>query len=259
MSNMNADFAAPSQLSQVMSPNAHDAVPGEASESAWMATLPRRGAADGGAQALQDGPQMKQEKMTLRPLNTGRPEAYENWRRATLAAVACRAGGDPMVMKYIEKIDDQDVPTEELGAAAQELSNIRSIDMHLYVGILECVEGPRCDAVLDRIHASVPLGHGCVALRALDREFQRSSARLKVAATAELLHLEPSSQGADAMDAFLARFRALLTRAGEEHVGPAAQIGILRKATAGHPVLGAVVAAWKHNDGANVRKLLESL
>ena len=96
-------------------------------------------------------------------------------------------------------------------------------------------------------------------MRRLDHEFQRSGARSKVAATAELLHLSPGGAGAAAMDSFLSRYRALLAAAGAENVGPAAQADVLQRATVGHAVLGHVVAAWRHAGDQDPKVLLEKL
>ena len=48
-------------------------------------------------------------------------------------------------------------------------------------------------------------------------------------------------------------------RAGEDNVGPASQVDILQRAAAGHPVMGAVVAAWKHNGGQGPKTLVGNL
>ena len=82
--------------------------------------------------------------------------------------------------------------------------------------------------------------------------------RQRAAATADLLQLAPSGPRAADVDDFLARYRALLSRTGTD-VGPAVQADILQRAAAGHPVLGAVAAAWKHGDGEDADLLLERL
>ena len=196
--------------------------------------------------------------ITLRPLNVGKPESYENWRKGAQAAVACRAGVDQVAMDYLAEIDNPQRPNEELVAAVKQVPALRVLDMHLYLAILDCIDGDRRDTVLDRVHARAKLGEGCVALRCLDSIFQRSSTKQRAAATAEILHLTPRGSGATAMDDFLARFRTLLSRAGTG-VGPAVQADILQRAAAGHPVLGPVAAAWKHGDGEDAQLLLERL
>merc|ERR1712074_477574 len=135
---------------------------------------------------------------------------------------------------------------------------LRVLDMLLYTAMLHCIEGGRRETVLNRIHATVAFGQGGVALRCLGKVFQRSSVRQRAAATAELLQLAPCGQGAADVDNFLARYRALLSRTGAD-VGPAVQADILQRAAAGHPVLGAVAAAWKHGDGVDAGLLLERL
>ena len=105
----------------------------------------------------------------------------------------------------------------------------------------------------------MPFGHGAAAVRCLDREFQHSGARSKVAATAELLHLAPAGSSAAALDSFLTRYRSLLAAAGVDNVGPAAQADVLQRAAVGHPVLGPVVAAWRHAGDHDPAVLLERL
>ena len=63
---------------------------------------------------LETSNHLPQESQTagLLPLDVGKPEAYENWRRSAQAAVACRAGVDPVAMEYIAEIDNQ----QRLGA-----------------------------------------------------------------------------------------------------------------------------------------------
>ena len=61
------------------------------------------------------------------------------------------------------------------------------------------------------------------------------------------------------MEAFLAKFKALLMRAGEDYVGPAAQANVFQRAAAGSPLMGAIVAAWKHNDGQGPKTLVDNL
>ena len=203
---------------------------------------------------LPDG----RDRLVLLPLDVGKPETYENWRRSAQAAVACRAGVDPVAMEYIAEIDNPQRSDAQLAGAAQKLPALRVLDMLLYTAILHCVEGGRREAVLDRIHATVAFGQGGIALRCLDKVFQRSSVRQRAAATAELLQLAPRGPTAADVDGFLARYRALLSRTGAD-VGPAVQADILQRAAAGHPVLGPVAAAWKHSDGVDAALLLERL
>ena len=203
---------------------------------------------------LPDG----KDRIVLLPLDVGKPETYENWRRSAQAAVACRAGVDPVAMEYIAEIDNPQRSDAQLAGAAQKVPALRILDMLLYTAILHCVEGGRREAVLGRIHATVAFGQGGLALRCLDKVFQRSSVRQRAAATAELLQLSPCGPRAADVDDFLARYRALLSRTGTD-VGPAVQADILQRAAAGHPVLGAVAAAWKHGDGADAGLLLERL
>ena len=217
-------------------------------------TAQRQARGDEAGTKVADG----KDRIFLRALDAGKPEAYDNWRRSAQAAVACRAGVEPVAMEYLAEIDNPRRTDAELTAIAKQVPALRVIDMHLYTAILDCIDGHRRDTVLNRIHASVGFGEGGLALRCLDRIFQRSSVKQRAAATAELLHLAPSGPGAMAIDDFLARFRTLLSRTGTD-VGPAAQADILQRAAAGHPVLGAVAAAWKHGDGEDAGLLLERL
>ena len=141
--------------------------------------------------------------MALLPLDVGKPGAYENWRRSAQAAVACRAGVDPVTMEYIAEIDNPQRSDAQLAGAAQKVPALRILDMLLYTAILHCVEGGRREAVLDRIHATVAFGQGGLALRCLDKVFQRSWARQRAAATAELLQLAPRGPTAADVDGFL--------------------------------------------------------
>ena len=198
------------------------------------------------------------DRVVLLPLDVGKPEAYENWRRSAQAAVACRAGVDPVAMEYLAEIDNPHRADAQLADAAQQVTALRILDMLLYTAILHCIEGSRRETVLNRIHAAAAFGQGGLALRCLDKIFQRSSVRQRAAATAELLQLAPRGSRAADVDDFLARYRALLSRTGTD-VGPAVQADILQRAAAGHPVLGAVAAAWKHGDGEDAGLLLERL
>ena len=222
----------------------------------------RQGAAHQQARSAEAGAhadtKLADGKIVLRALDVGKPEAYDNWRRSAQAAVACRAGVDPVAMEYLAEIDNPLRSDAEVAAVAKRVPMLRVIDMYLYTAILDCIDGHRRETVLNRIHASVGFGEGGLALRCLDRVFQRSSVKQRAAATAELLHLTPSGPGAAAMDDFLARYRTLLSRTGAD-VGPSVQADILQRAAAGHPVLGAVAAAWKHGDGEDAGQLLERL
>ena len=215
---------------------------------------PQTGGAEVASAKLADG----KDRIVLLPLDVGKPEAYENWRRSAQAAVACRAGVDPVAMEYIAEVDNPHRADAQLADAAQKVPALRILDMLLYTAILRCIEGSRRETVLNRIHASVAFGQGGLALRCLDKIFQRSSVRQRAAATAELLQLAPRGSRAADVDDFLARYRALLSRTGTD-VGPAVQADILQRAAAGHPVLGAVAAAWKHGDGEDADVLLERL
>ena len=103
------------------------------------------------------------DRIVLLPLDVGKPETYENWRWSAQAAVACRAGVDPVAMEYIAEIDNPQRSDAQLAGAAQKLPALRVLDMLLYTAILHCVEGGRRKAVLDRIHATVAFGQGGLA------------------------------------------------------------------------------------------------
>ena len=80
-------------------------------------------------------------------------------------------------MEYVAEIDNPQRSDAQLADAAQEVPTMCVLDMLLYTAILLCVEGGRCEKVLKRIHASVALGQGGLALRCLDKVFQRPSVR----------------------------------------------------------------------------------
>ena len=198
------------------------------------------------------------DRIALRTLDVGRPEVYDNWRLSARAAVACFADADDAVMEYLKEIDNASRSDADLVAGVRRVPALRALDLHLYAAIPDCLRGDRQETVLERIHQRAEFGQGCLALRCLDEVFQRSSAKRRAAATAEILHLAPRGPNAREMDDFLARFRTLLGRAGAD-IGPSVQADILQRAAAAHPVLGAVSAAWKRADGENATPLLEQL
>ena len=61
------------------------------------------------------------DRIVLLPLDVGKPESYEIWRRSALAAVAFRAGVDPVAMEYIAEIDNPQRTDSQLADAAQKL------------------------------------------------------------------------------------------------------------------------------------------
>ena len=61
------------------------------------------------------------DRIVLLPLDVGKPETYKNWRRSAQAAVACRAGVDPVAMEYIAEIDNQHRSDAQLAEAAQKV------------------------------------------------------------------------------------------------------------------------------------------
>ena len=120
--------------------------------------------ADAVSTKLQDG----KDRIALLPLDLDKPEAYENWRRSTQAAVACRAGMDAVAMEYLTEIDNPQSTDAQLSSAAKKVPALRILDMLLYTAILRCIEGGRRETALNRIHAPVefrPGGHGAAMPR----------------------------------------------------------------------------------------------
>ena len=75
------------------------------------------------------------------PLDVGTPEGYENWRRSTQAAVACREGVDPVAMEHVAGIDNPQRADTHLANAAQKVPALSILDMLFYTAILHCVLG----------------------------------------------------------------------------------------------------------------------
>ena len=218
----------------------------------------------GGAARAAAAPQAQavapaKERLMVQALDTGRPEEYDHWRLATKAEIVGRGAGVDEVMAYVRVLDDSEYEDSTVTTGVQGSALLRALDASLYAAILQCVGGVRKGAVLDRMHATVPFGSGGLALRFLDREFQRSTVRAQVAATREILNLSPQGHSASALDAFLARYRALLAKAGAGSVGKHAQVDVLMRATQDHPVLGATVAAWRQHASWEPSELLERL
>ena len=233
-------------FSQVMSPSA------DPSATAWMA-----------AAGAKDAAPMKDcmKALKLRALDTGRPASYINWRLALKAAVA-RRSDDARLERYLELIEDSRVGASELSEGVATIPGLRLVDRMLYAALLECIEGDRRDDVLDEIRTTTPFGSGRLALRCLDKKYQQSGARAKVAATAELLSLAPAGKSAGAVDAFLSKFRVLAASAGDENAGPAVQVEVLQRAAIGHPILSSVLMAWRQagaHDPAVLRARMEDV
>ena len=117
------------------------------------------------------------------------------------ATVACK-GGAGAALQYLGAIENLQVPTTELSEEIQKRPVLTRLDLQVYAAVLDCVAGGRRDAMMTKIRATVPFGHGAAAVRCMGREFQHAGARSKVSATAELLHLAPGGSSAAAMDAF---------------------------------------------------------
>ena len=77
---------------------------------------------------LQDG----KDRIALLSLDAGKHETYENCRRSAQAAVACRAGVDPVAMEYIAEIDNPQRSDAQLAGAAHKVPTLRVLDMLLY-------------------------------------------------------------------------------------------------------------------------------
>ena len=204
-------------------------------------------------------PQLPKERLVVQTLEIGRPHSYEHWRIAVKAELVGRGLGSDEVNGYVAAIEDSDISDEQIGRGVAGVLALRAMDAALYAALLASISGSRKETVLNRLHATVRFGAGGLALRCLDREFQRSTKRAQVAATRELLNLAPEGQGVGALDTFLSRYRVLLLRAGADAVGTHAQIDILLRAAQGHPVLGAAVAAWRQQGSWKPDDLVERL
>ena len=275
-------------LSQVMSPNEHPAPPGlgawdqptralvaeagsHVKKRAQTENSTGPGPTQSSARALTPTPgplqagepdktaAMIRERLVLQPLDSGRPESYEFWRLAVKAEIVARGGGMDMVTEYVDAIENKEVTKEMLMRGVRGHQALRALDGALYSAILNAITGNRKETILCRMQAIVPFGAGGCALRYIDGEFQRGTRGAQVGATRELHTLTPEGQGAAAMDAFFAKYRMLLARAGEKSVSENSQIEILLRATQGHPALGAAVAAWRIEGSWGPNHLLEQL
>ena len=195
----------------------------------------------------------------LQQLGSSRPESYELWRLSVKAEVVGRGGGTDEVTAYVEAIESKDVTKEMIMLGVRGDPLLRALDTALYAGILSAITGPRKETILCRMNAIVPFGAGACALRHLDGEFQRGTRGAQVGATRDLHTLTPEGHGATSMDAFFAKYRMLLVRAGEDSISKNSQIEILLRATQGHPALGAAVAAWRIEGSWDPSRLLEQL
>ena len=220
--------------------------------TAWMATA-----------VTKDAAPMKdcKDALELRALDAGSPASYINWRLALKAVVACRPD-DAAQERYLELTEDRSLGASGLSEGGATTPELRLVDRMLYAALLECIEGDRRDDVLDEIRTTAPFGSGRLALRCLDKKYQQSGARAKVAATAELLSLAPAGKSAGAVDAFLSKFRVLAASAGDENAGPAVQVEVLQRAAIGHPILSSVLMAWRQagaHDPAVLRARMEDV
>ena len=181
----------------------------------------------------------------LQQLDSSRPESYELWRLSVKAEVVGRGCGTDEVTAYVEAIESKEITKEMIMLGVRGDPLLRALDTALCAGILSAITGPRKETILCRMNAIVPFGAGGCALRHLDGEFQRGTRGAQVGATRDLHSLTPEGHGATSMDAFFAKYRMLLVRAGEDSISKNSQIEILLRATQGHPALGAAVAAWR--------------
>ena len=102
--------------------------------------------------------------------------------------------GSDEVNGYVAAIEDSDISDEQIGRGVAGVLALRAMDAALYAALLASISGSRKETVLNRLHATVRFGAGGLALRCLDREFQRSTKRAQVAATRELLNLAPEGR-----------------------------------------------------------------
>ena len=196
----------------------------------------------------------------LQPLDAGRAEDYDSWRRWAAAEVVANAADPGRAVGYMSAIDQPLLyPSEGLLNAVQQDEALRALDAQLYGAILTCLQGPMRGAVEGRIRAQGQAYAGCLALRLLDAWFHNSVQKRRAGATRELITLNPRGKGAAAMEEFFSRYRLLLQQAGRTNVGPDAQIDILQRAAEDHPRLCSVWAAWKEAGGREPDKLLERL
>ena len=228
--------------------------------------------ADGGAQpsevadagaAHMPGPESSGRfkiRMTLRPLDTGKPEEYESWRFALKAEMVGAGPPAAKMVKFMSVIDDPArYPADRLQAEIAADTEIAAVDAKLFSLILSSLSGSRRTAAEERIRGQVPFAAGALALRCLDAMFQQSESRRRFAATQELMGMQPAGRSVAAYDRFFTRYRLLLQQAGPSHVGAFAQINILRRAVEGNPRLQIVWAAWREADGMDPDALLTRL
>ena len=198
-------------------------------------------------------------RLNLRALDTDRPEQYDSWRYfAKAEIVGCGIAVDKAT-RYVEVVGNQAHTNEVLQEAIDADPELSALDIRLFASVLASLVGNRKGAVEERIRATVPFAKGAQALRCLDGWFHQNQGRRQVAATRELLNLQPSGADGQAMERFFTRYRLLLAQAGADSVGRRARIEILHRAAARNSRLALVWAAWRQVDGEDVDKLLVTL
>ena len=195
-------------------------------------------------------------KLSLRPLDTGRPDEYEGWRYAVKAELVSAGPAAAAMLEYPAAIDDCAGFTDEwLQQKISHHEEVAAVDVRLFSAILSCLGGGRRAAVEQKIRATVPFAAGALALRCLDAWFHQGAARRRHDATRELLNLQPAGTSAQALDNFLTRYRLLVQQAGDG-VGLYARAEILQRAASRHSRLAMTWAAWRQGGDEDPSTLL---
>ena len=199
-------------------------------------------------------------KIAARPLDTSKPEEYEGWRYALKAELMAAGPAVYKMTTYINAIEDPVAyPASRLQREIDADPDMSAVDTKLFAAILSCLGGTRRATIEERIRAQVTFGSGAQALRCLDSGFRKGGEHRALAATRELLGMQPTGKWPAAHDKFFTRYRLLLQQAGSANFGRCAQIDVLRRSAEAHPRLGLVWATWKHADGADPHSLLAKL
>ena len=199
-------------------------------------------------------------KIAMRPLDASKPEDYEGWRYALKAELMAAGPAAYKMTTYLNAIEDPNAyPASRLQREIDADPDMSAVDTKLFAAILSCLCGSRRPTVEERIRAQVTFGSGAQTLRCLDSGFRKGGEHRALAATRELLGMQPSGKWPAAHDKFFTRYRLLLQQAGGANFGRCAQIDVLRRAAEDHPRLGLVWATWKHADGADPHSLLARL
>ena len=220
-----------SQPSQVMSP------------SAQVTAYAAQSSNENPAAETKD----KHEKnLTLQPLNTDKKGTYRIWRFRAKASILGHMAGTSMGHFYLQIVDSESYDDTKLKQTIIASPVLSKLDIQVYSAILNCIQGMQIQPILNRFEANVEQGHGCLAIRNLDRFFQHDTEKQRSICSMELINLTPRSHSPRDMDSFLSRFR-VLKHTAKNDVGKSILTEVLFRAFAPIPPLAIEWAAWKRN------------